>query len=701
MSCAGDNWIVPGANPCNNGGGGGTAGVTSLNSFQGAVSITAGNASIGVSNQGGNIVLTASGLQAVDSINGESGILTFNGTGATTISNTGSAFTIDTTIPANVGSVNSLTGALTLGGTGATTVTNVGNAISVNTTLPSIVNTVNSLVGALTIDGTGATTVTNVGNAISVNTTIPANVGSVNSLTGALTIGGTGATTVSNVGNAISVNTTLPSIVNTLNTLSGAVTLTGGTNVSLVPSGNNITINATAGGGGVSSVESQTGAVTFSSTDGSVSFTSSSGNIDFSAVGAGGVLSINTLNGNLDLVSTDGSVTVTSAGSAIDLSIPPGHTVVDSIAGETGVVTLSSSDNTVIITPSGGNIDLTAVASVPRPSFTLYVAPNGNDTTGTGSIALPFATIQKAIDYRLASLNVNTIIEIIIFAGEYNENLNIIWGNTIFTAYSSLTNNSTQVILSGTTLNIALTSVTLEQLQPISFNNFQMANNIAITTNSTILTSYNLSFNNCYIQGSIEHNTNVNNSIITYTNCKFYSNVDLPLINNFGCRLNIFRCNIEHGNAVSAPIIIIQNSTTAGTMGKINLQYSIINSSLSPNSPGSSTMAPLIYITGYNSSSGNYIVHNTLMYEWATADVSGNKCCIQFNKSTGSMTFSNVSYNSFLCDGAITGSPQTQCIQRPGVGGATFNYFGGNYAGANAHHIDSTLTITSQMTEVV
>mgnify|MGYP000889746580 CR=1 FL=1 len=58
MSCGGDNFVVPGANPCNNGGGG-TAGVTTLNGYIGNVSITAGNNSIGVSNQGGNISLTA------------------------------------------------------------------------------------------------------------------------------------------------------------------------------------------------------------------------------------------------------------------------------------------------------------------------------------------------------------------------------------------------------------------------------------------------------------------------------------------------------------------------------------------------------------------------------------------------------------------------------------------------------------------
>jgi hypothetical protein len=170
MSCGGDNFIVPGANPCNNGGGG-TAGVTTLNSFAGNVSITALDSSIGVSNQGGNIVLSATGLQAVDSLNGESGALNIiNGANTSVITN-GSDISIN--VPTIVNSLNTVTGGLTLVGTGGTTVTNVGTAFSVNTPLPSIVNTLNTRSGALTVTGGGDTVVTNVLNAFTVTTNIP------------------------------------------------------------------------------------------------------------------------------------------------------------------------------------------------------------------------------------------------------------------------------------------------------------------------------------------------------------------------------------------------------------------------------------------------------------------------------------------------------------------------------------------------
>ena len=199
MSCGGDNFVVPGANPCNNGGGGGTAGVTTLNGFEGNVSITAGNASIGVSNQGGNIVLTATGLQAVDSINGESGALNIiNGTNTSVITN-GSDISIN--VPTPVSSLNSKTGAVTLQGVGETIITSTGNTIFVNT--PPGVTSVNSVSGAMAITGTGATTVTTAGQGIVVNT--PAT--TLNNLSGAMEIvGGTNVTVNSYLNGQIVIN---------------------------------------------------------------------------------------------------------------------------------------------------------------------------------------------------------------------------------------------------------------------------------------------------------------------------------------------------------------------------------------------------------------------------------------------------------------------------------------------------------------
>jgi len=71
MSCPGDNYIVPGANPCAGGGGGGVAGVASLNSQTGTVNIVPSNGTIVVTQGGGQIGLSAVlGGNVVTTLNG-------------------------------------------------------------------------------------------------------------------------------------------------------------------------------------------------------------------------------------------------------------------------------------------------------------------------------------------------------------------------------------------------------------------------------------------------------------------------------------------------------------------------------------------------------------------------------------------------------------------------------------------------------
>jgi hypothetical protein len=201
MSCGGDNFVVPGANPCNNGGGGGTAGVTTLNGFEGAVNITAGNPSIGVSNEGGAIVLTATGLQAVDSLNGVSGVVNIINGANTSVSTVGTDITIN--VPTPVTSINSRTGPITFQGLGDTIVTNTGNAFFFNT--PTGVLSLNAKSGAVAIAGGGGTTVTTAGQGITITT--PVSVTGVNGITGPVIINATGATTITQVGDTITINT--------------------------------------------------------------------------------------------------------------------------------------------------------------------------------------------------------------------------------------------------------------------------------------------------------------------------------------------------------------------------------------------------------------------------------------------------------------------------------------------------------------
>jgi hypothetical protein len=189
MSCAGDNWIVPGANPCS-GGGGGTAGVTQLNNFTGSITIDSSDDSIVVSNQGGLINLTTTGTtNTVQTINGISGNLQLTGTGLTTVSNVLDQFTINTTIPDNVNSLNGLQGVVSIGaGTGMEVVPS-GNTLVLNSTVTAGVETLNTLSGGLSLVGGTNVTITPGINTITISATAGAGgVSSVNGIDGAVNI---------------------------------------------------------------------------------------------------------------------------------------------------------------------------------------------------------------------------------------------------------------------------------------------------------------------------------------------------------------------------------------------------------------------------------------------------------------------------------------------------------------------------------
>lgn len=83
---------------------------------------------------------------------------------------------------------------------------------------------------------------------------------------------------------------------------------------------------------------------------------------------------------------------------------------VSSVTAGTNITVTGTPSNPVIntagiqsITPGAG-ITITGPSSTPtisasnfRPTYIIYVATNGNDTTGDGSILNPFASTQQAL----------------------------------------------------------------------------------------------------------------------------------------------------------------------------------------------------------------------------------------------------------------------------------------------------------------
>jgi hypothetical protein len=250
MSCAGDNWIVPGANPCA-GGGGGEAGVSSLNSFTGAVNITAGNENIGVSNEGGTIVLNPAPM--VNTLNLAYGDLEIAGdpTGSVVVSVEGSEISLY--VPNGVTSLNSLIGdTRILGGTDIS-VDVAGQDLTLNFTgvIPAPgVATLNTLTGVVTCTSSDGSLLVDVsGSDIDftiVGTAPAAGVTSINSIPGVLNILGGTDISVDASGQDLTVNFTgvIPSAVESLNSETGAITIAGGGATTIATTPGTITITS-------------------------------------------------------------------------------------------------------------------------------------------------------------------------------------------------------------------------------------------------------------------------------------------------------------------------------------------------------------------------------------------------------------------------------------------------------------------------
>jgi hypothetical protein len=368
-------------------------------------------------------------------------------------------------------------------------------------------------------------------------------------------------------------------------------------------------------------------------------------------------------------------------------SITPDFSCGDGGGG--GVQTVSGGTNiTITGTPTDPIINASA-GLVLRPSFTIYVAPNGNNTTADGSLSLPFQTIQGALNFRNGLSN-TTNIEIFIQAGTYAENLTINTGNTYLYANHSPYKNFKTVIINGTVL-VDITQPQNTGSCEVCFTNIQWPSS-GITTGSSTNQGINIGFNNCSISGWFLHNQNFTQSCaVIYYDCYLQHTGTEALITSVGCNVQIFRCEMLHSNSTINPIINIQNGGGGGS-GALNLQYTTIRSSTT-----SATAQPIIrYQNTSNSNQGNIMCYNTLNFSSQVVDTGNNKCCVQYNQ-TGAIIVEMMAFNTFDCDGASYTGGQPYAIQKRGAGTVSISVFGGNYGGQLAHKIDPAITRVSNM----
>ena len=328
----------------------------------------------------------------------------------------------------------------------------------------------------------------------------------------------------------------------------------------------------------------------------------------------------------------------------------------------------------------GAILGLSTINSVayPLPSFVesyqIYVAPNGNDTTGTGSQQNPYLTIGQAIIKR-AVISFAVECSIVLSSGTYIENFTM-GANTFLVGLATGEQDQPCNVVGLITLNGSAGQVGLSGLQ--------------ITSNSTdgVLISGSgstYSIYNCNITGGTSNAIQIDQGTTYITECRIISNnltgaVNPAIAIGSGAVVTIRNSTIS--NQASNPSAVI---TCNGTLTVRGCVIQSANASTSPQA--------LIIFSGSGGKTIEFSNCN-LTYSSVVVDVVGNKCCVQFQNASG--TYTVIMTNCvLLCEGAITAvGGQIQCVQKPGAGVVTMSY-GNLLAGATANHIAPTITHTA------
>lgn len=190
-----------------------SAGVNSLNTLQGNVTLQ-GDGSVTVTVLTGNVIeLSASASAGVSSLNLLTGPVTIQGGSNVTVTLlTGGVIEISSTASGGVSSLNSFTGAVTLqAGTNVTITPLTGNVIEISASgSGSGVSSLNTLTGPVTIQGDGTVNVSLLsGNVIELSASASSGVSSLNYLTGPVTLRGIGIEVGYGTGNVVEIRGTL------------------------------------------------------------------------------------------------------------------------------------------------------------------------------------------------------------------------------------------------------------------------------------------------------------------------------------------------------------------------------------------------------------------------------------------------------------------------------------------------------------
>jgi len=359
---------------------------------------------------------------------------------------------------------------------------------------------------------------------------------------------------------------------------------------------------------------------------------------------------------------TVGEITINNAGSISFNEINAGSGVLVNPEGNTLTFLQST-----LPANQGRIVGLSTINSVAYPppnfvdSFQIYVAPNGNNTTGDGSQQSPYLTIAQAIIKRATIAN-TTEVSIIVSSGTYTETFTLV-RNTYLVGVQTGEARQPCNIVGAITLN--------DTTGTMGISGLEITGSVSMTGGGAVYTVFGCNITNTATA------VNATAGTIFITECRISNTASATLI-SFST-LTIRDCAIS----------------TSGTGSCLSLaSITTVRQCVLTSSSASTAASALVNYA--NTNLITFILEFCrLEYTNATTDVTGNKTCVRF-AGAGAVTAS-ISQCLLICEGAITGSPQIQCIQRTGAGAVVLAY-GQLIAGATAHHIAPTIVKTQYTT---
>jgi len=369
-----------------------------------------------------------------------------------------------------------------------------------------------------------------------------------------------------------------------------------------------------------------------------------------------------------------------------------GSTGTQGIIGTTGATGYTGIQGSTGTTGTTGSTGITGATGAVGPSFiyanTIFVDPSGSDTTGNGGIGNPYQTIGKAITIR-NGLPDTAEISIFIASGTYGDpsGTPITKSNTFLCGFNSSGGNKSSVNIAGTIIvNITATTAALTQ---VIFSDFQITGAISMPgTNINQATQYSFENINFINSGNATMLLILNaggnydaTKVTTINNCVFNNSGSFSSINIQRTTLTV--TNSQFINTLTGSCMVINYAAICYARF-----CSFINTS------SNTSCQTLINFQGsYTATTLFPSIENCIFrYLSSATDVGGNKCCVQFagNSLYQAQIYSNILY----CEGAITGTPLFQAVQKTGTGAVSLLYYG-NTCGATAYNIAPAITLSS------